>query len=80
MKNLCKLKYLSEYFDYFLQKYPYNGKRNIYEYNKIYKNKFNDQYVKNIKFQKHLKDKIYYGNQIHKNFNENKIQIILKKY
>ena len=58
------LQYLLVYFDYFSQKDNYGGERNIDEYNKIYKRAFNDQYVKDEKFQEKTKIEIYYGNRI----------------
>ena len=51
------LQYPIEYFDYFSQKYNYCGERNIDEYNKIYRKAFNDQNVKNEKFQENIQKK-----------------------
>ena len=88
--RICSiLQYPLEYFDYFSQKDNYGGKRNIDEYNKINERAFNNQYVKDEQFQEQIKNEIYYGNRILRDwikeedpyyFKELEIQIIKFSY
>ena len=63
-KICATFQYPLEYFDYFSQKDNYGGANNIDEYNKIYERAFNDQYVKDEQFQEKIKNEIYFGNRI----------------